>query len=123
MLTECILAEQKPRAKDGYVHLHRKGSMVYAHRLAYTEAKGPIPKGYTVDHLCRVRNCVNPEHLEAVTFLENVRRQLNTCGHDSSTLVGKCHDCHRIHNRRYYYRHKDERLAYARTRSRSHATD
>ena len=56
-------------------------------------------------------------------FLENVRRQLNTCGHYSSTLVGKCHDCHRIHNRRYYYRHKDERLAYARTRSRSHATD
>ena len=46
-----------------------------AHRMAYTEAKGPIPDGLEIDHLCRVKTCVNPEHLEAVTRRENMLRQ------------------------------------------------
>jgi hypothetical protein len=45
-----------------------------AHRLAYEFAKGPVPDGLVLDHLCRVRCCVNPDHLEAVTTGENVRR-------------------------------------------------
>lgn len=45
-----------------------------AHRLSYEEALGPIPEGLELDHLCRVRLCVRPEHLEAVTHAENVRR-------------------------------------------------
>jgi hypothetical protein len=45
-----------------------------AHRYAYELLVGPIPKGWTVDHLCRVRACVKPEHLEAVTYGENNRR-------------------------------------------------
>lgn len=47
-----------------------------AHRVAYTELVGPIPKGMTLDHLCRVRACVNPAHLEVVTAEENVRRAM-----------------------------------------------
>lgn len=47
---------------------------VYAHRLSYTENVGPIPDGYEVDHLCRVTDCVNPAHLEAVTPRENTHR-------------------------------------------------
>lgn len=48
--------------------------VVRAHRVAYELVIGPIPDGLTLDHLCRVRRCVNPEHLEPVTGRENSLR-------------------------------------------------
>lgn len=45
-----------------------------AHRIAYEFLVGPIPEGLVIDHLCRVRHCVNPSHMEPVTRGENVRR-------------------------------------------------
>jgi hypothetical protein len=45
-----------------------------AHRIAYTIAHGYVPSGLVVDHLCANKWCVNPDHLEAVTNGENVRR-------------------------------------------------
>lgn len=45
-----------------------------AHRAAYRLAFGSIPDGLVIDHLCRVKTCVNPAHLEAVPQRENVRR-------------------------------------------------
>lgn len=47
---------------------------VYAHRFAYELLRGPIPPDLVPDHLCRVRCCVNPWHLELVTNLENLNR-------------------------------------------------
>lgn len=47
---------------------------VFAHRWAYEHFRGPIPEGTTLDHLCMRRNCVNPDHLEAVPHAVNLRR-------------------------------------------------
>lgn len=48
----------------------------WAHRRAYEERYGPVPAGLEIDHLCRVRSCINPDHLEPVTGSENARRGL-----------------------------------------------
>lgn len=47
---------------------------VMAHRFSYENLVGPIPDGLELDHLCRVRCCCNPKHLEPVTRSENTRR-------------------------------------------------
>ncbi len=44
------------------------------HRIAFEWARGPIPEGLVIDHLCRNRACVNPDHMEIVTNVENVMR-------------------------------------------------
>ena len=48
-----------------------------AHRFAYEMMVGPIPEGLVIDHLCRVRHCVNPSHMEPVTPAENNARGLS----------------------------------------------
>lgn len=58
----------------GYGAFNYGGRMGLAHRFAYEIMVAPIPDGLTIDHLCRVRACVNPAHLEAVTMGENVLR-------------------------------------------------
>ena len=63
-----------------------KGQTTLAHRFAYQDRVGPIPEGLQIDHLCRVRHCVNPAHLEPVTQLENVRR-----GNGGANQTSKTH--------------------------------
>lgn len=53
--------------KAGYGTMSVLGKRMYAHRISHELFTGPIPEGLTIDHLCRVRHCVNPAHLEAVT--------------------------------------------------------
>jgi hypothetical protein len=65
---------------DGYGLFRNLGSRTGAHRHAYQFLVGPIPEGLQLDHLCRVRNCVNPAHLEPVTAAENTRRAAAALG-------------------------------------------
>lgn len=62
----------------GYGHTQRGGRSQTAHRWYYERFVGPVPEGHHVDHLCGVRRCVNPAHLEAVSPTENVRRSRAT---------------------------------------------
>ena len=67
----------------------------YAHRWSYEEFVGPIPEGLHIDHLCRVRHCVNPEHLEPVTCRVNLLRgETVTASHAAKTHCprGHCYD-------------------------------
>lgn len=58
----------------GYGQVRGKSGTQPAHQAAYEEWKGAIPTGMEPDHLCKVRSCVNPDHLEAVTHRENLLR-------------------------------------------------
>jgi hypothetical protein len=62
--------------KDGYGRVTLPGSPrhIRAHRAVYEAHHGPIQAGLVLDHLCRVRCCVNPAHLEPVTVRENTLR-------------------------------------------------
>lgn len=79
----CLLW-QGATTGNGYGALARgtRGKSGYqrwlAHRYAYTIMVGPIPAGLDLDHLCRVRHCINPEHLEPVTRRENLLRGQTT---------------------------------------------
>jgi len=60
--------------RRGYGQYWLNGQARSAHRTVYELLIGPIREGLQLDHLCRVRNCVNPDHLEQVTNAENARR-------------------------------------------------
>ncbi len=64
----------------------------YAHRIIFERERGPIPAGLELDHVCRVRSCVNPAHLEIVSHRENNARGTSpTSGHARKTHCFRGH--------------------------------
>lgn len=66
--------------KDGYGLMGWVKTTWTAHKIAYTLLVGNVPTGMQIDHLCNIRNCVNPCHLEVVTKRENARRMVERRG-------------------------------------------
>jgi len=61
-------------SQNGYGSFSKLAIVYAAHRVSYELFRGNIPEGLHLDHLCRVRCCVNPDHLEPVTRAVNTRR-------------------------------------------------
>lgn len=59
----------------GYGYFWYNNKTLKAHRFSYELYKEKIPYGLTIDHLCEIKKCVNPDHLEAVTIQENLKRR------------------------------------------------
>lgn len=101
---------------DGYALCKVAGKTKRAHRVAYAALVGSIPSGLHCDHLCRVRSCVNPAHIELVTLAENLRRGVHgnskktACAHghlfdEKNTYIYPdgsrgCRICHRLYEQK-----------------------
>ena len=62
---------------DGYGRMYIRGKYYLVHRMVYVSLKNKLGENTQVDHLCKVRNCVNPDHLDEVSGKENTRRGLS----------------------------------------------
>ena len=91
--TDCIIWTGAVNNK-GYACFAIGGLSQLAHRLAWEDAHGPIADDMTVDHTCRVRNCVNVDHLELVSLAENIRRRFRVNG--GLNIGGECVNEHPI---------------------------
>lgn len=97
--TDCIVWTGAANTK-GYGCFAVNGQSQLVHRLVWIDANGPIPEDMTIDHRCRVRSCVNLDHLELVTIAENNRRKKVAGG---LTIGSECVHGHEITLANAYY--------------------
>ena len=128
-VTDSYWLWNDPPGTEGYAQVHYNGRSRHVHRLMYELLVGAVPEGLVLDHLCRERTCVRPDHLEPVTNRENILRGVSPSarnavkthcvhGHEFTqentyayTRLGKreCRTCKRIRAR-----HRRARVAAAR---------
>lgn len=72
----------------GYGHLNTKGKMIGTHVLSYERYKGKIPEGMLVDHMCHVKNCVNPEHLRLASRSQNSQNRPKPPSNNTTGFTG-----------------------------------
>lgn len=77
----------------GYAQLWNGQRVEQAHRISFRLTCGAIPDGMEIDHLCRNRGCVNPDHLQAVSHRENMRRSKTIMGQNAAKT-----ECKRGHS-------------------------
>lgn len=116
----------------GKIHstLNGKTKGYRAHRVTYETLIGPIPEGLVIDHLCRVRSCINPSHLEPVTARVNTLRGEGVLVNKRKTRCPKghpytventayntmgwrlCRECEKNRHKTYYKAHSEKWKAY-----------
>lgn len=106
LITDSCWLWEASRFANGYgYYMNEK-----AHRVAYRLFRGDIPDGKEPDHLCRVRHCVNPNHLEWVTHHVNVLRSvrngkpISPCPHGE--VKRRCKPCKALYMRNWNGRKK-----------------
>ncbi len=90
--TGCWLWHGASSSRQGYGAVTINKRSQPAHRVSYERAKGPIPSGLFLDHLCRVTCCVNPDHLEPVTCKVNLNRGIHRNAVKTSCIRGHAFD-------------------------------
>jgi len=117
MMTTCI-ESKKGITTNGYSRIRINNKNIQAHRWAWELVNGQIPEGFVIDHLCRNRKCVLPEHLRMVTQQKNIMAGLHNIDNRSHCNQGhpfvkenimirksgkrECAECNRIRARANY---------------------
>lgn len=116
-MTTCI-ESKKGITTNGYSRIRINNKNIQAHRWAWELVNGQIPEGFVIDHLCRNRKCVLPEHLRMVTQQKNIMAGLHNIDNRSHCNQGhpfvkenimirksgkrECAECNRIRARANY---------------------
>jgi len=117
MMTDCI-ESKKGITTNGYSRIRINNKNIQAHRWVWELVNGQIPEGFVIDHICRNRKCVLPEHLRMITQQENIMAGLHNIDNRSNCNQGhpfvkenimirksgkrECAECNRIRARANY---------------------